>query len=276
MQALAHNRAPAPISRYLVWSAMVHVIVLALCYLLPLLIDLLDLTWLKSKVFEMKTLQPSIRVDLVAMPTLTPEEMKNLPQVVAKNEATEKSQEKVIEEKAAPVEEKIEKDEKQFNDFLKDFSKKDVKSIKNKKQSVLDSIKKGKENSKSFSEESQKELNRLILAGNKLAEGTSATGDTKTQNYDEFDRYSIRVREALYQYWRLPGHLMDKNLRCLIRLFIAKDGRLIKHEIYESSGNAEFDNRAVESVTLASPYPAPSEDIGSLLEDGQLLMVFPF
>ncbi len=203
---------------------------------------------------EPKILQASVRVNVVAMPTLTPEELKEI-KMPATDQPTE-----MVEKKAK---------KSNFDDMLKSFSDQDVESIKLEK-------KKPKQKKQTGQKQIDPKLQRLILAGNKLSQGRESYGDQREIDYDELDLYSVEVRDQIHPYWQLPSHLLNEDLQCVVQVFIDAQGNLKGYKIHKSSGKNEFDERALAAIEQAAPFSPPKNEILSALKNGNLLLVFPF
>ena len=76
-------------------------------------------------------------------------------------------------------------------------------------------------------------------------------------------------------YWKLPSYLMNKNLKCRVRIFLTRKGRLIKIELFESSGSLEYDKRALAAVKRSDPFPSLPSEIQELGVNGSILLGFP-
>lgn len=232
-------------------------LILILFFLIP---DLRNLFFPNLFKYEKRVIQSAVRVDLVEMPVLTIEELKKLPDleqkispVVDKVVKTTVS-EKIIEKSA----------EDSLDQLLNKVSKKDIKKDKNNKLEKKKAIK------------GSKELGDLILAGNKIAQGDDAQGDIRDQKNSEFDVYVLSVRRKVQQNWKLPSYLLDVNLRCLIQLRIDSRGQLISAKVINSSGNNDFDQRALDAIKIAGSFDIPGELIREELENGSLNLLFPF
>lgn len=253
-------------------------------------LGLLSLTLISGKVIleqrrilqekNLEIIEASVRVDMVAMPKYTLNELKNISSGTEEVEKIEGEKKPVAEEiKALPVEKVIEKEvtkdnELQFEeegkkkrlDFLsklKEISKKGTKGNSEKK------IEKGLGGEKATS------LKALVLAGNKLSTGTAMYGSGNTADMTAFQVYVSKLPDRVRPHWRLPSFLLNKNLKCRVRVWLDSDGKLINAEIYQSSGEPEYDQRAIEAVRSASPFPRISEEFGKRAKNGDIVLGFP-
>lgn len=218
---------------------------------------------------QVKILSSAVRVDVVAMPKETLKELK---------EATLAPPVEVKEVKANAEKSKEESEETDDENSLKKFDSK--KSFMNllKKFSGKDLTKSDKANGKTGNKGNSKSLEDvkgLILYGNRLAKGNSVTGTN--QNFDEgaFAMYVSLIPSRVKPFWRLPSYLLGRNLKCRIRIFINQNGELIKTSVFESSGVAEFDEKAISAIEQAAPFDRPEESYLSKLVNGEIALGFP-
>jgi colicin import membrane protein len=219
---------------------------------------------LKKNIFtdpQIKLLSTSVRVDVVAMPKDTLKELKQAtlaPPVEAKqnNEKENKAQEEESDEGSL----KKYDSKKSFMNLLKKFSGKETTS-----NSVP-----SKGNKKTLSD-----VQGLILSGNKLAKGNSVTGSAQAFDEGAFAMYVSLIPSRVKPHWKLPSYLLQKNLKCRIRIYINREGELIRASIYESSGVDEFDDRAVQAIEQAAPFPKPEESYLGKLINGEIALGFP-
>ena len=236
---------------------------------------------------NIELIQASVRVDMVAMPTHTINELKNLssgveepkPQTPEPAPVEEKKVEEKIEEKpVAKAEEKVEekeeptrpvfeeKNSKKRSNFLsklKEIGHKEIKTPGTQKAE------------KGLSGHKRTELKQLVLAGNKLSKGVQIFGEGTAKDMKPYQAYAARLPDLVRKEWKLPSFLMDKNLKCRIRIWISPNGDVARTEIYESSKDKEFDQRAIEAIKSAAPFPKMGADIGSSGIQGEIVLGFP-
>lgn len=234
---------------------------------------------------NLELIQASVRVDMVAMPTHTLNELKNLssgveeakkeekaPEVekpVAKEEPKPEPKEepKVAEEKpdSGPTFEEAKAAQKR-----KDFLSK-LKTIGNKKVESEGTQKA----EKGLYGDKDTALKNLVLSGNKLSTGTAMYGEGSAQEMTAFQAYASRLPDLVRPHWKLPSYLMDKNLKARIRVWLNMSGEVTRAMVYQSSGDNDFDQRAVEAVKSAAPFPALKEEFGRRAVNGDILLGFP-
>lgn len=251
---------------YFSWSFFFHLSIAALFILFGKLVhDKVQ----KTRDYNMKLISASVKVDMVAMPKFTLKELKRM-EVPAKGEApvakpSEKSAQ-VINKGDTVFEKKVAKPN--FLDMMKNLSSKKVKVKKVKKVE-----KKGSKDGVGIDSNT---LKKLVAEGNKISKGVSLSGTGRSdQELSEFQIYASTISSKVKLHWKLPGFLIDKNLKCRIRIYLKSDGSLLRTEIFESSGEQEFDERAVKAIKLASPFSVvPSASKSNALK-GEIVLGFP-
>ena len=232
---------------------------------------------------NLELIQASVRVDMVAMPTHTINELKNLSSGVEeakKEEKTEVVKEEPKEEvKEEPKEvnkaaEKAAADEVAFEEAQakkrKDFLSK-LKTIGNKKVES-----EGKQQAeKGLYGEKDSALKNLVLSGNKLKSGTQMTGEGNAGELTAFQAYTIRLPDIVRPQWRLPSFLADKNLKCRIRIWLNPNGEVTRLAVHQSSGEPEYDQRAMDAIRAAAPFPQFNDSFGRRIQNGDVILGFP-
>ncbi|MBC7539202.1 MAG: TonB C-terminal domain-containing protein, partial [Bacteriovorax sp.] len=150
-----------------------------------------------------------------------------------------------------------------FLSKLKQIGNKKIKSEGNQKQDI------------GLYGEKSTNLKNLVMAGNKLNKGTAMYGDGNASDLTAFQVYASRLPDLVRPHWRLPSFLMEKKLKCRIRVWIALNGDVNRAEVYQSSGDSEYDQRAVEAIKASSPFPRLSEDFGKRGLNGDIALGFP-
>jgi colicin import membrane protein len=181
---------------------------------------------------NLKLIEASVRVDVVAMPKHTIKELRNMelppPAPKAEEAITQREEPKpvptapppqVIEDKSKLEIEKQAKPKANVMDMLKQVAKKDTK---------VDTKAKAPGTPQGLSKAEQKRLQELVMAGNKLREGVALTGNTSDANSGEFELYLARLPELVRPHWILPSYLSGQELRCRIRIFLSANGSLIR------------------------------------------------
>jgi len=250
---------------------------------------------------NLELIQASVRVDMVAMPKYTIAELKNISrgtQEAAPEEekapeevkAEEKTEEVAKNEEPAP-EAKAEVAEANTPDPVEAFEKEAAEKKQNflaklqklSKQKVPDSksgeskskTKKDKKGETGYNGVDSTALKNLVLSGNKLSQGTALTGDGSSGNMTAFQVYASQIPDMVRPHWTLPQYLLDKNLQCRVRVWLDDMGDVVRAEIYKSSGDQDYDQRAIRAVKSASPFPPLSKDLGQRAQNGDILLGFP-
>lgn len=229
-----------------------------------------------SKVFknnDIEIIRSSVRVDVVGMPKFTVQELRDMQKVAdlpkveekapgVKEETVIKTEvEDVIKKDDLVIQEEGKKKKASFLNLLSDYSNKKVTAKEQPK---------GKKNGVD-----RKNLDSLVVEGNRLSQGSALVGDYSDEANSEFGSYVQTLPGIIRQFWKLPSYLMDKNLRCRIRIYLSSSGQVLKLDLMESSGQSEFDARAEKAIRDAAPYPKPSEAVGSRLTNSGIILGFP-
>ncbi|MBF0300625.1 MAG: cell envelope integrity protein TolA [Oligoflexia bacterium] len=223
-------------------------------------------------------LKSSIRVDMIAMPKMTLQELKE--KDLSLNPLPVNNNEIAQQEKKAPTEKKEDPHE---NETKKDDKEKVVEELnKNIKiaEKEFNKKEKDKKNSAKKKNISIDELDRLIVSGNKLNKGNrTEKSDTELSEKDRIlsilDTYGEKIGENVRSYWKLPVYLLNKNLKCRVRIYLSRTGNLLKFDIFESSGNKEFDQKAIDAIKNATPFQNPPAEIIDNIRLGELILGFP-
>ena len=207
-----------------------------------------------------KLVPPSIRVDVIAMPELSLKELKNLS--LKKTDWKEKF---VKEDQDPAVVNFLKHKEEKFQEMLKKIGQKKVKKKKKKKKG------KGKE----IGNRERRKLRKLVVKGNILSKGSALWGEGISEVSGEFSSYITQLPAWVRPHWTLPSYFADKKLQCRIRIFLSPSGRLLKTEIFSSSGNEEYDKKALMAVMASSPFPQFSAQIKHRVLKGDIILGFP-
>lgn len=227
-----------------------------------------------SRVFQsndVEIIRSSVRVDVVGMPKFTVQELKKMqaepvapaePEVAKGAKEESKTEvEDVIKKDDLVIQEVSKKKKSSFLNMINDYSSKKVTAkaeVKGQTKGV-----------------GNKNLDSLILEGNRLSKGSALVGDYTDAENSEFSSYVQSLPGVIKPFWKLPSYLMDKNLRCRIKIYLSPAGNLLKVELQESSGQPEFDARAERAVRDAAPFPKPSEVVGARLTNSGIILGFP-
>lgn len=241
----------------------------------------------KTRDANLELIQASVRVDMVAMPTHTLNELKNLSSGVEEVKKEEKSPEleKPVEKVETKIEPKEVKEEKVVDKTpdptpafeeasqakkRKDFLSK-LKTLGNKKVESTGTQKA----EKGLYGEKDSALKNLVLSGNKLSKGTQMYGDGGSGDMTAFQAYASRLPDIIRPRWNLPQFLLDKNLKARVQVWLSMSGEVTRAKIYQSSGDPDYDQRAIEAVKASSPFPPLKEEFSKRALDGNILLGFP-
>tara|TARA_R110002072_G_scaffold1989_2_gene16284 strand:- start:10671 stop:11483 length:813 start_codon:yes stop_codon:yes gene_type:complete len=235
--------------------------------------------WVKFervKNYNLSLASRSVKVDVVAMPKLSLPELKELAKVKGQLDGGE------VIEPAKPqvkdntpdtgnefLKETKKKKKKSLSEMLKQYSDKNVEAKK-----VVKKKAKGNNGQKEISDEMKKKLSDLVFAGNKVSEGNAIYGDAGVANAGILKEYIEKIPDIVRPRWKLPSYLIDKQLRCRVRVYLSAEGRLIKSEIFESSGDDEYDNRALNAVKETT-FPRPPQEVKQMAANGAIVLGFP-
>lgn len=212
-------------------------------------------------------LSASVRVDVVGMPKFTVEELRQM------ELPTEAPAEKPMQAEATKVEEAPDvvkpddivipdnKPKKSLTSFLQDYSSQKVKTATKEK--------KGEKGGKVSG------LDSLIIEGNRLSKGTALVGNNSDIADPVYVGYVQTLPEKVRQNWRVPSYLKEQNLKCKIQFWIGPRGEILKSTIFESSGNSEYDNIALEAVKASAPFAPPPVEAAPRLGSRGLILGFP-
>ena len=218
---------------------------------------------------DIEIIRSSVRVDVVGMPKFTIQELKKMqadpviekvPEVAkGAKEETKTETEDVIKKDDLVIQE-VGKKKESFLNMLSDYSSKKVKPKKEEKGDKTGT--------------SVKNLDSLIIEGNRLSKGSALVGDYTDEQNSEFSAYVQNLPGIIRPFWKLPSYLLEKDLRCRIKIYLSPGGKLLKLELQESSGVAEFDARAERAIREAV-FPAPSAEVGGRLTNSGIILGFP-
>lgn len=226
----------------------------------------------KQRRLNVKLVQSSVRVDVVAMPKKTFQELKALQQMgqtASGTSAPEKSEPKAAPETPDTGKEFIkEKKNVSFQDMLKKYSKDKVEKAKPSKR-------RAKKDSKGLDKNALAKLDGLIKRGNKVSQGQALVGSGSAESLTELQEYAAKLPGFIKPYWKLPSYLADQNLQCRVRVYIDARGEVLRSKIFEKSTDPEYDERALRAVKAAAPFPPPPASIITRTLRGDILLGFP-
>jgi len=237
--------------RALVKATSLHVLIIVLF----VVSGLLNLDFFHQRIEIEESIQSAVQVDIVGMPKLTVQELKEFNTSEVQKGSEEAKPEEV---KAKEPETTVD-----LGSLLTNLSKK-KKAVRKKKAKETYG-----------SKLSEKELKALVLEGNKISKGEAVVGDSLKESRTQFAQYASRIPSHVRPFWKLPTYLIDKKLNCRIRVYLSKSGEVLRAEIIKSSGVDDYDSRALKAIKMANPFPAPEEEIVTFLAAGQVVLGFP-
>lgn len=249
-----NSLSPETLGHYTKRSLVFHITFFLACFLVS---KALFYVGDGKRSFNLNLVESSVRVDVVEMPKITLQELKSLPPIAQDAKDTLPAQGIGAE----GIEFQKPSESGSLATYLKELSQGKVEKAAKKKER-----KRGRSNNK-------KALRQLVLAGNKMSSGRALTGKTGEKSSD-FEYYLESIPDRVRSHWSLPSYLGDSGLQCRIRIYLNKDGRLLKAEIYESSGNEEYDAIAMDAVKNAT-FPIPDKNFLNEVLDGNILLGFP-
>ncbi len=248
-----------PLTSYLKRSFGVH---LSLIFLMAFWSFFWGRHLIKRKAYNLNLIKASVKVDVVAMPKLTFRELRTLEKSVGTPQG-ERARQEVLNEAAKAGTFIKTKKKLSFQEMMKRMARKKTKGELGDKSS-----------GKILSRAAQKKLRNLVLAGNKVSEGTNFTGTVSDKATKGLAIYMSSLPEKVRPHWRLPSFLKEKGLRCRIRVFLDPRGNLIKTQIIERSGEPEYDKRALEAIK-ATKFPPLDLAYQSEGSRGAIVLGFP-
>ena len=241
---------------------------------------------------NVRLIESSVRVDLVGMPTQTLQELEALSRQVPLNQDAKIEAPKPEPVQATAPPEVVVENQTEYLVESEEAPTEDVDDIKDQDTSVDDFFSMLRQRSESDfpapreetaqersqrveQERARQRLQELVLRGNQVSEGVALVGSGSEQASDEFVIYLQSLPDQIRPHWSLPRFLQDQELRTLIRIYISDTGRLMRADVYETSGNNEFDQRAMRAVRQAEPFPPPNDNFRSRLSRGDVILAFP-
>lgn len=200
-------------------------------------------------------LEAAVRVDIVDLP----DKLTELPP-----EMDSKSQSKPMQAPAKPKEEAVNLSKKKSAlDKIRQFEKEEKKrkSIKE----IEEEVKRQEE------AERAAKAQKYLVKGNVINRGTSLKGLTKS----EFNEYIGKLHNHIQNFWNLPEWLSQNNLKASVVAYVDSQGRVVKKQLLQTSGDARFDDYALKAVEDASPLPPPPEKFSDIVRHDGIVFRFP-
>lgn len=219
-----------------------------------------------NKDFNMKLVQSSVRVDVVAMPKMTFKELRDMETQPPAEEAAPAPQKEEAKDVGGVDDKVFEKETKKvsFTDLISKYNK----------PKVEDKKKNTKESGNGINDNIKNSLKKLVISGNKLKSGTALTGG-KGGIGEEAGAYLGSLPEHVRPLWKLPSFLLSKDLKCRIRVFLSANGKVLNAVVLESSGDSEYDKRSLDAVRASSPFPKLPPELVASGTKGEIVLGFP-
>lgn len=218
--------------------------------------------------------ESSVKIDVVAMPKLTVKELRNIKPIDlggSKDSAVNEPPKVESKNTSDVTFEKKGKKPLSFMERMKLLSKKQAK----KEKKVKNKTKTRASNNSGIDKQARNDLKDLVLAGNKLSKGNSVVGVGAGGVSGPFVQYLQRLPDHIRPHWKLPSYLLNQNLQCRIRVYLGASGKLLKAEVFQSSGVKEYDNKALEAVKKSSPFPSLAREFRIKGTNGDIVLGFP-
>lgn len=262
-----------PLSRLFIISCAIHFAVVGTLFIADKL-ELISLSSLEKT--NIRLAQASVRVDIVAMPKYTIKELKAMvEEEQAAPAPAEEVKQEAQEEKSEENAYEVQKKKQDFMSMLRTLSQKKVDAPKQDKKTQKAEKTLAKGPSDSMGKAMRGRLNKLVIAGNQLGSGSSIVGNGNGEKQDALDHYASSLPDLVRPQWKLPSYLLNRDLTCRVKLFLSQTGELIKAEIFESSGDREYDSRALSAVKISAPFPALPSEIQGFGSKGAIVLGFP-
>lgn len=259
----AKDGAQDPLGRFFALALAAHVVAAGVVAAASFFLDLELFS--RDEFEKTEIIQSSVRVDVVAMPKLTVQELKKATPSPPASDSADETPEAAEPASSSDVEYKTRSDAKkkkvELSSLLKNLSERKTEKARRRKR-------KGPALS-------AKELGALVMEGNKVSKGQALVGDSLKQAQGEFAEYVAAIPGHVRPHWKLPSYLIDKGLRARIRVYISENGKILRTEIYQSSGEQEFDRRALRALKKTETLPPPAKTIRSALAAGKVVLGFP-
>jgi TonB family protein len=108
--------------------------------------------------------------------------------------------------------------------------------------------------------------------------GSAYGTDTEAGPMSLAQAYFARLQEHIKSQYSLPSILSDaerRRLQATITIYIEPDGKILKHEVEQSSGNDVFDQALEVAIVRASPVPEPPAFLRDMVAKGVSLRFKP-
>jgi protein TonB len=110
------------------------------------------------------------------------------------------------------------------------------------------------------------------VRGNRISRGTSLSAEARTAL--EAGYFEV-VLERVRSQWELPKWLLGQGLSAQVLLHLDARGNIRSFRFIRPSGNPGFDEEVKRALNAANPFPIPPEDIAGGVLDQGILLGFP-
>lgn len=246
------------LTEYLLKAVAIHLMLLVFAVIVNTFFNL-NLFNNHKKATNIEIIQSAVRVDVVGLPKMTLQELKKM-NLQVKEPEPEPEIKKTQNNETSKVEFKKQAKKLDLSKLLKGISSKQIKKVKVKsKKNVIDTS----------------ALKKLVLEGNQVSKGSSATGQSIDESQKEFVSYIQSLPDKIRVNWKLPSYMIEKELQCRVRIYIATNGNILNMKVLESSGDPEYDKKALEAIKKSSPLPKPTKSILTKVANGEVILGFP-
>lgn len=107
--------------------------------------------------------------------------------------------------------------------------------------------------------------------GNVLNAGDSLTGLDKIDH----SQYFSTLKGHVQQHFVLPQWLAESNFHAKALVKVDERGFVISRELTQPSGDPTFDNKVLEAIDNASPFPPPPGKLKNVVALKGLVFNFP-
>ncbi len=198
-------------------------------------------------------------------PTVDLEQEKKKKEEAKKKKLAEEKK-KAEKRKKAELEKKrkAEKKKKEEERKKQEQRKKQAQKVQQKQNEALNKLKQN---------EALKKLQQKAqpATGKRLNPGTSFSGLDSIQ----FQKYYGEIKDHLFNNWSLPQWLSELNLKAQALVVLDGNGYVVKREIIQTSGNANFDNTVLSAIDRASPFPVAPSRLKDKVENKEIVFGFP-
>lgn len=116
-----------------------------------------------------------------------------------------------------------------------------------------------------------KPSNNAPIKGNALSPGSSLTGIAQL----EHDDYITSIDDKIKEKWLLPAYLENANFKARVVVYLDSRGAVTKIVMTESSPNQVFNDKCMEAIRNAAPFPPPPDRLVNIFAVDGFEVGFP-